>query len=85
VANYADRPLFVVRYMPSHKNSLYAAAVLEEARQQGKFNEALDILFEKQPEWGGPETRAHSDLFGNPRCCRRLKIDPPVRVLPIQN
>ena len=25
---------------------------MEEARDLGKFNEALDILFEKQPEWG---------------------------------
>ena len=38
--------------MPLHKNSLYAAAVLEEARELGKFEEALEILFEKQPEWG---------------------------------
>ncbi len=55
VADYADRALFVVRCMPLHKNSLYAAAVLEEARELGKFNEALDILFEKQPEWGSHE------------------------------
>jgi protein-disulfide isomerase len=52
VASYSDRALFVVRYMPLHKNSLYAASVLEEARELGKFEEALDILFEKQPEWG---------------------------------
>ena len=52
VADYSDRVHFVVRYMPLHKNSLYASAVLEEARELGKFNEALDILFEKQPEWG---------------------------------
>ena len=52
VADYSDRVLFVVRYMPLHKNSLYAASVLEEARELGKFAEALEILFEKQPEWG---------------------------------
>jgi protein-disulfide isomerase len=52
VANYSDRVLFVVRYMPLHKNSLYAASVLEEARELGKFEDALEILFEKQPEWG---------------------------------
>jgi protein-disulfide isomerase len=52
VADYSDRVHFVVRYMPLHKNSLYASAVLEEARELGKFKEALDILFEKQPEWG---------------------------------
>jgi protein-disulfide isomerase len=52
VASYSDRVLFIVRYMPLHKNSLYAASVLEEARAAGKFEEALDILFAKQPEWG---------------------------------
>jgi len=52
VAEYSNRVHFVVRYMPLHKNSLYASAALEEARELGKFNEALDILFEKQPEWG---------------------------------
>jgi protein-disulfide isomerase len=51
MADYSDRVHFVLRYMPLHKNSLYASAVLEEARELGKFNEALEILFEKQPEW----------------------------------
>lgn len=52
VADYSDRAHFVIRYMPLHKNSLYAASVLEEARELGKFEQALDILFERQPEWG---------------------------------
>ena len=52
VADYSTRAHFVMRYMPFHKNSLYAASVLEEAREHGKFREALDILFDKQPEWG---------------------------------
>ena len=52
VTDYSDRVHFVLRYMPLHKNSLYASAVLEEARELGKFKEALDILCEKQPEWG---------------------------------
>ena len=37
--------------MPFHKNSLYAAAVLEEAWELGKFKEALSIMFQRQPEW----------------------------------
>ncbi|MDZ4662730.1 MAG: thioredoxin domain-containing protein [Pseudomonadota bacterium] len=52
VAQYKDRVHFVLRYMPYHKNSMYAASVLEEAHEMGKFEQALDILFEKQPEWG---------------------------------
>ena len=51
ISDYSDQVHFVLRYMPFHKNSLYAASVLEEARELGKFKEALDILFEKQPEW----------------------------------
>lgn len=49
--DYSDRVHFVLRYMPFHKNSLYAASVLEEAREFGKFKEALNILFQRQPEW----------------------------------
>lgn len=52
IDDYKDRVHFVFRYMPLHGNSLYAAAVLEEARELGKYEEALDLLFEKQPEWG---------------------------------
>ncbi len=38
--------------MPYHPNSMFAAAALEEARELGKFEQALDLLFENQPEWG---------------------------------
>ncbi len=52
VAKYSDRVHFVLRYMPYHQNSLYAASALIEAAEVGKFEQALDILFEMQPEWG---------------------------------
>lgn len=52
INEYKDRVLFVVRYMPYHGNSMYAASLLEEAKDLGKFEEALDIVFEHQPEWG---------------------------------
>mgnify|MGYP001613561564 CR=1 FL=1 len=52
IAEYEKRVLFVYRYMPYHKNSMYAASALEEAREMGKFEQALDVLFEKQPKWG---------------------------------
>ncbi len=51
VSKYSDRVHFVLRYMPYHEGSLFAAAALEEARELGKFEEALNLLFEKQPEW----------------------------------
>ena len=52
VSDYQDRVQFALRYMPYHGNSLYVASVLEEARELGKFEAALDIVFDKQPEWG---------------------------------
>ena len=49
---YPNDLRLVVRYMPFHSNSIYAAHILEIAREQGKFWEALDVMFEKQPSWG---------------------------------
>jgi protein-disulfide isomerase len=43
---------FVVRYMPFHGNSAYAAAALQAAGEQGKYWEAMEVLFTKQHEWG---------------------------------
>lgn len=43
---------FVIRYMPLHPNSMRAATFLEYAGEEGKFWEALDLLFRKQKEWG---------------------------------
>lgn len=52
VQDYKDRVHFVLRYMPYHGNSMFAATALEEAKEFGKFEEALDVLFENQPLWG---------------------------------
>ncbi len=52
VEEYKDRVHFVLRYMPYHTNSMFAASALEEAKELGKFEEALHVLFENQPEWG---------------------------------
>lgn len=48
---YDGKVQLVLRYMPLHKNSSHAAAMLEATRRQGKYWEALDLLLEKQPEW----------------------------------
>lgn len=42
---------FVVRYFPLHKNSVLAAAALEESKASGKYFQALSTLFYTQPEW----------------------------------
>jgi protein-disulfide isomerase len=62
ISDYGDRVLFVIRYMPYHQGSMFAASALEEAREFGKFEEALSILFDKQPEWGNHQ-RPRPDLI----------------------
>ncbi|MBM3275948.1 MAG: thioredoxin domain-containing protein, partial [Candidatus Sericytochromatia bacterium] len=52
LAQYEGRVQFVVRYMPLHPNSLYAAGVLEAAGEQGRYWEMLETLFRYQPDWG---------------------------------
>jgi protein-disulfide isomerase len=52
LAQYKGRVRFVVRYMPLHPNSLYAAGALEAAGEQGLYWEMLETLFENQPAWG---------------------------------
>lgn len=42
----------VIRYMPLHENASKAATFVEAAGEQGKYWEALDLLFQKQSEWG---------------------------------
>jgi protein-disulfide isomerase len=49
----------VARYMPLHPNSLRAASFTEAAGEQGKYWQAQELLFQRQPEWGerhGPPT-----------------------------
>jgi protein-disulfide isomerase len=52
LGQYEQRVRFVVRYMPLHPNSLYAAGALEAAGEQGRYWEMLETLFRHQPEWG---------------------------------
>jgi len=48
--NYEDISL-VVRYLPLHRNSRFAVKLIEAARMQNKFNEALDLVFTTQHKW----------------------------------
>ncbi len=52
VKEYGNRVRFAHRVMPYHKESRLAACALEEARVHKKYDQALDILFERQPIWG---------------------------------
>lgn len=48
---FKDQVTFVVRYMPFHGNSKYVANILEGARAQGKYWEAMELLFANQSQW----------------------------------
>jgi len=50
--SYGSSIHYTLRYMPFHQNSTFAAALLEGAREQDKYWEALEVAFLKQPEWG---------------------------------
>jgi protein-disulfide isomerase len=49
---YPEQVQLIVRYVPLHHNSEIAIRALEAARMQGKYWEALDLLFHYQPQWG---------------------------------
>lgn len=49
---FKDQVQLVIRYAPFHGNSVFAIGVLEGARKQNKYWEALEILFANQPSWG---------------------------------
>jgi protein-disulfide isomerase len=48
---FDGRIRLVVRYMPLHQNSAYAASLLEGARDQGKYWELMDVFLTRQPQW----------------------------------
>lgn len=52
LADYDGKVKLVVRYMPLHPNSVTAATFTEAAGEQGKYWQAQELLFKKQPEWG---------------------------------
>jgi len=50
-----------IRYAPFHDNSEYVVKVIEAARKQGKWQEALEVLFATQPNWA-PNHSPQPDL-----------------------
>lgn len=51
---YAGEVTFVVRHfpIPSHANSTHAAAAVDAAGEQGRFEDMYRKMYETQPEWG---------------------------------
>ena len=54
----------VIRYAPFHHNSKFAVQLLEAARKQGLYWEAMDLFFEHQPEWGDHHNPQPEKLWG---------------------
>ena len=62
---YDGKTRLVVRIMPLHPNSVLAATFTEFAGETGKYWQAQEMLFQKQPEWGtkhGPATTPQADV-----------------------
>lgn len=51
---YEKETKLVIRYIDNHKNSKFAIRLLEAARKQGKFKEALEVIFKYQQKWADP-------------------------------
>ena len=50
--DYEGKIQVVMRYAAFHGNSIFAIKILEASRKQDKYWQALEILFQHQPEWG---------------------------------
>ena len=61
MAEHPNRIRLVMRYAPFHKGSDKVVAILEAARRQGKFWQALDALFDSQQAWVSNHT-VNADL-----------------------
>lgn len=62
----------VVRYMTFHQNSKYVANILEGARAESKYWEALELLFETQDQWANHHN-PNPDLI--PEILKPLKLN----------
>lgn len=78
--DYDGKIRLVARYMPLHPNSLTAATFTEAAGEQGKYWQAQEMLFVKQPEWGtkhggtpDPKAPSINQLFD--KYARELGLD----------
>lgn len=51
LAEHPDRVRLVLRYAPFHQGSDTMVKILEASKRQGKFWEALQVMYESQPAW----------------------------------
>ncbi len=50
--DYEGKARLVVRFVPLHPNSARAITLIEAAGEQGKLWQAMELLLQKQDEWG---------------------------------
>lgn len=53
---HPDKIKLVLRYAPFHTDSSYVVAMIEAARLQGKYLEALDVIYKYQSKWASHGT-----------------------------
>lgn len=61
---FDGRLRLVIRYMPLHGNSAYAAGLLEGARAHDKYWPLMDEFFLKQPQWASHQAPRPDLLIG---------------------
>ncbi len=69
---YKTEMRLVVRYMAYHQNSKYVANILEGARAENKYWEALELLFKTQGQWANHQN-PNPDLI--PEILKPLKLN----------
>ncbi|MBF0455870.1 MAG: thioredoxin domain-containing protein [Magnetococcales bacterium] len=55
LAQYPGKLRVMARYAPFHQGSDYLVKLLEASRKQGKFWQALEVMFATQSEWASHE------------------------------
>ena len=59
---YDQEIQWVIRYLANHNNSEYVVKILEASRNQKRYNEVLDIIFDTQPLWA-PHNKPNPNLI----------------------
>ena len=63
-SEYKNETRLVIRYLANHGNSKFAIRLLEAARLQNKYGEAMEVVFKYQPQWGNHHNPNPQLLWG---------------------
>lgn len=73
--DHKDKVRLVIRYVPFHRNSKFAIAILEASRKQNLYWETMEIVFKTQPAWGDHHNPQPEKLWGFLPAVPGLDID----------